>query len=53
MQKLCHSIIHKFYGKKTDETYIDGQYSRGHDWNSAGGLSVTASSSPLVVPLPY
>ncbi|MFN3880476.1 MAG: OsmC family protein [Nitrincola lacisaponensis] len=35
------------------EPYIDNQYSRGHVWEFDGGVSVPASSSPHVVPLPY
>ena len=36
-----------------DEAYIDNQYSRGHEWLFDGGITVPASSSPHVVPLPY
>ena len=36
-----------------DEKYIDNQYSRGHEWHFDGGVTVEASSSPHVVPLPY
>ena len=36
-----------------DEPYIDNAYSRGHVWEFDGGVSVPASSSPHVVPLPY
>ncbi len=35
------------------ESYVDNKYSRGHVWEFDGGLSVPASSSPHVVPLPY
>ncbi|XQW85062.1 OsmC family protein [Thalassotalea piscium] len=35
------------------EPYIDNQYSRGHEWIFDGGITVQASSSPQVVPLPY
>ena len=35
------------------EAYVDNQYSRGHLWKFDGGLTVEASSSPQVVPLPY
>ncbi len=37
----------------TDEKYIDNEYSRGHEWAFDGGVTVAASSSPHVVPLPY
>ncbi|MCG9596058.1 OsmC family protein [Vibrio sp. Isolate25] len=35
------------------ETFSDNQYSRGHQWQFDGGVSVPASASPHVVPLPY
>jgi len=37
----------------SEESYIDNQYSRGHEWSFDGGVTVKASSSPHVVPLPY
>ncbi len=36
-----------------DEAYIDNQYSRDHKWHFDGGVTVPASSSPHVVPLPW
>ncbi|OKY25897.1 OsmC family protein [Thalassotalea sp. PP2-459] len=39
--------------KQADEVYIDNKYSRGHTWSFEGGVSVPASSSPHIVPLPY
>ena len=36
-----------------DEAYLDNKYSRGHEWSFDGGVTIPASSSPLVVPLPY
>lgn len=35
------------------EAFTDNHYSRGHTWDFDGGVSVPASSSPHVVPLPY
>ncbi len=35
------------------DDFIRNQYSRGHTWQFDGGVSVPASSSPHVVPLPY
>ncbi len=35
------------------ETFVDNQYSRGHEWQFDGGAVIAASSSPHVVPLPY
>ncbi|PCJ16776.1 MAG: peroxiredoxin [Gammaproteobacteria bacterium] len=39
--------------RASDETYVDNKYSRGHEWRFDGGVTVAASSSPQVVPLPY
>jgi len=39
--------------RDNDEAFIDNCYSRGHEWRFDGGISVPASSSPHVVPLPY
>jgi len=39
--------------KTNDEAFVDNQYSRGHQWQFDGGLTVPASSSPHIVPLPY
>jgi organic hydroperoxide reductase OsmC/OhrA len=36
-----------------NEQYSDNKYSRGHEWTFDGGVTVQASSSPHVVPLPY
>ena len=35
------------------EDFTDNKFSRGHSWSFDGGVSVQASSSPHVVPLPY
>jgi organic hydroperoxide reductase OsmC/OhrA len=39
--------------RANDEKYIDNKYSRGHEWSFDGGVTVQASSSPHIVPLPY
>lgn len=39
--------------RSKDETFTDNKYSRGHNWQFDGGVTVPASSSPHVVPLPY
>lgn len=39
--------------RKSSEPYTDNKYSRGHQWSFDGGLTVPASSSPHIVPLPY
>lgn len=41
------------WNRSSDETYIDNQYSRGHEWVFDGGMTIPASSSPHVVPLPF
>lgn len=38
--------------RRDEEPYLDNRYSRGHVWEFDGGVSVPASSSPHVVPLP-
>ena len=35
------------------QRFTDNRYSRAHVWEFDGGVSVPASSSPHVVPLPY
>tara|TARA_Y100001960_G_C14703159_1_gene842851 strand:- start:669 stop:1154 length:486 start_codon:yes stop_codon:yes gene_type:complete len=40
------------WARKQDELFSDNQYSRGHQWEFDGGVSVPASASPHVVPLP-
>jgi len=35
------------------EKFTDNRYSRGHTWTFDGGVTVPASSSPHVVPLPH
>ncbi|MEZ8045995.1 OsmC family protein [Vibrio sp. 10N.237.312.C02] len=39
--------------KVEDEAFSDNQYSRAHTWEFDGGITVPASSSPHVVPLPF
>ncbi len=39
--------------RASEENYVDNQYSRGHQWEFDGGLTVPASASPHIVPLPY
>jgi organic hydroperoxide reductase OsmC/OhrA len=41
------------WNRASDEAYIDNKYSRGHKWSFDGGVVVSASSSPHIVPLPY
>ena len=39
--------------RKPAEAFLDGRYSRAHEWAFDGGVRVPASSSPHVVPLPF
>ncbi|MEZ8012584.1 MULTISPECIES: OsmC family protein [Vibrio] len=41
------------WARGDDEAFSDNQYSRGHMWEFDGGVTVPASSSPHVVPLPF
>ncbi len=41
------------WSRGSEELFIDSKYSRGHEWKFDGGISVPASASPHVVPLPY
>ena len=41
------------WNRKAEESFIDNKFSRGHNWKFDGGVSVPASSSPHIVPLPY
>ncbi|MDO6427434.1 OsmC family protein [Thalassotalea sp. 1_MG-2023] len=48
---IYRALVH--WQKQIDEAYLDNKYSRGHTWTFEGGVSVPASSSPHIVPLPY
>lgn len=37
----------------TGEDFLNGRYSREHTWTFDGGLTVPASPSPSVVPVPF
>lgn len=39
--------------KRTGPDFLKGKYSREHTWTFDGGVTVPASPSPSVVPLPY
>ena len=39
--------------RKPDERFLDGRYSRAHEWAFDGGARVPASSSPHVVRPPF
>jgi organic hydroperoxide reductase OsmC/OhrA len=49
--------MHKYEARITwtrnaNEKFTDNRYSRAHQWTFDGGVTVKASSSPSVVPLP-
>lgn len=48
--------MHQYFAtvewQRNDQIFYDNQYSRAHEWQFDGGLTVAASSSPLSVPLP-
>lgn len=39
--------------RDTDTDFARGQYSRVHSWSFDGGISLTASASPHIVPAPW
>ncbi|RJQ52123.1 MAG: peroxiredoxin [Desulfobacteraceae bacterium] len=39
--------------ERRDQAFTDNRYSRGHRWIFDGGVTIPASSSPHVVPMPY
>jgi organic hydroperoxide reductase OsmC/OhrA len=41
------------YWENRQEIFTDDRYSREHTWSFDGGIEVTASASPHVVPVPY
>jgi organic hydroperoxide reductase OsmC/OhrA len=43
---------HVVWSRQGSEKFTDNRYSRAHEWSFDGGVSVRASSSPSVVPLP-
>ena len=45
--------VHISWEKKPTEAFTDNHYSRAHTWTFDGGVTLPASSSPHVVPLPY
>ena len=39
--------------QRKDADFLKGKYSREHTWTFDGGVTVAASSSPNVVPVPW
>jgi organic hydroperoxide reductase OsmC/OhrA len=45
--------IATIHWKRTSPDFLKGKYSREHTWEFDGGLTVQASPSPSVVPMPF
>lgn len=43
----------KIHWQRTGEDFFKGRFSREHTWTFDGGITLTASASPSVVPAPY
>jgi organic hydroperoxide reductase OsmC/OhrA len=41
------------WSRQVDGDFAKGQYSRAHQWAFDGGVTITASASPHVVPAPW
>lgn len=39
--------------QRNDQNFLANEYSRGHEWRFDGGVTVPASASPHIVPLPW
>lgn len=50
---MPHQYTADILWERGEQTFTDNRYSRRHTVRLDGGLEVAASSSPLVVPLPY
>ncbi|MFG0258176.1 MAG: OsmC family protein [Phycisphaerales bacterium JB043] len=48
-----HTYTAQITWQRDGQTFSDNKYSRGHEWSFDGGITVAASSSPLVVRVPY
>jgi organic hydroperoxide reductase OsmC/OhrA len=50
---MSHYHAKIIWNRNKDDAYIDHKYSRGHTWSFDGGVTVPATASPHIVPLPY
>lgn len=50
---MSHEYTAEILWERGDQVFLDKRYSRKHLVKFDGGVEVVASSSPLVVPLPY
>lgn len=41
------------WGRGPNEEYVDQKYSRAHSWEFEGGITVPATASHHIVPVPY
>ncbi len=48
-----HQYVAQILWQDGENAFATGKYSRAHQWTFDGGVTVEASSSPLVVKLPY
>ena len=50
---MSHEYKATIAWKKSGPDFLKGRYSREHTWTFDGGVTVPASSSPTVVPVPW
>jgi organic hydroperoxide reductase OsmC/OhrA len=49
---MAHEYTATIQWQRGSAAFLDNRYSRVHQWRFDGGVAVTASSSPSIVPLP-
>ena len=47
------SYFAKVNWQRNGQDFLSNEYSRGHQWQFDGGITVPASASPHIVPLPW
>lgn len=50
---MAEYVAQVSWSRQTDENFVDNCYSRAHKWSFDGGVTIPASSSPHIVPLPF
>lgn len=50
---MAHEYHATIVWRLEGEDFAKGRYSRAHEWHFDGGITVAASASPGVVPLPF
>ncbi len=50
---MAHEYRAAIVWRREGEDFVKGRYSRAHEWRFDGGITVPASASPGVVPLPF